>query len=201
MSGRRPGKSTTRQELLDAAREVFADRGVDGATTREIAHRAGVDPAMIAHYFGSKGGLFEAVTALQVDPRDVVAPVLEADPQDAARELLAGLVAVWDAHSAVLAAVLRSATRNKAVAGRMRTFILERAVHPVVSRFSPSPDEVDTRAALLASQIAGLALARYVLRWEPLASADADWIVDHVGPTVQAYLTGPLPAPAEGSLT
>lgn len=200
MSGRRPGKSTTRQELLDAAREVFADRGVDGATTREIAHRAGVDPAMIAHYFGSKGGLFEAVTALQVDPRDVVAPVLEADPQDAARELLAGLVAVWDAHSAVLAAVLRSATRNKAVAGRMRTFILERAVHPVVSRFSPSADEVDTRAALLASQIAGLALARYVLRWEPLASADADWIVAHVGPTVQAYLTGPLPAPTEGPL-
>jgi hypothetical protein len=126
--------------------------------------------------------------------------VLEADPQDAARELLAVLVAVWDAHSAVLTAVLRSATRNKAVAARMRTFILERAVHPVVSRFSPSPDEVDTRAALLASQVAGLALARYVLRWEPLASADADWIVDHVGPTVQAYLTGPLPAPPEGPL-
>lgn len=200
MSGRRPGKSTTRQELLDAAREVFGDRGVDGATTREIAHRAGVDPAMIAHYFGSKGGLFEAVTALQVDPRQVVAPVLDADPQDAARELLAALVAVWDAHSSVLAAVLRSATRNKAVAARMRTFILERAVHPVVTRFSPDPDEIDTRAALLASQIAGLALTRYVLRWEPLASADADWIVDHIGPTVQAYLTGPLPTPPPATL-
>lgn len=198
MSGRRPGKSTTRQELLDAAREVFADRGVDGATTREIAQRAGVDPAMIAHYFGSKGGLFEAVTALQVDPRQVVAPVLEANPEDAARQLLTALLRVWDAHASVLTAVLRSATRNKALAAQMRTFILERAVGPVAARFAPSEEEVDVRAALLASQIAGLVLTRYVLRWEPLASADPDWIVDHIGPTVQTYLTGPLPAPPAG---
>lgn len=194
MSGRRPGKSTTRQELLDAAREVFADRGVDGATTREIAQRAGVDPAMIAHYFGSKGGLFEAVTALQVDPRQVVQPVLDASPEDAARQLLTALLRVWDAHASVLSAVLRSATRNKALAAQMRLFILERAVHPVTARFSSDPDEVDVRAALLASQITGLALTRYVLRWEPLASADPEWIVDHIGPTVQAYLTAPLPA-------
>jgi AcrR family transcriptional regulator len=193
MSGRRPGKSTTRQELLDAAREVFADRGVDGATTREIAQRAGVDPAMIAHYFGSKGGLFDAVTALQVDPRDVVGPVLEASPDDAARELLAALIRVWDAHASVLSAVLRSATRHPSLAARMRMFILERAVRPVAARFSPDADEVETRAALLASQIAGLLLTRYVLRWEPLASADTEWIVDHIGPTIQAYLTGPLP--------
>lgn len=194
MSGRRPGKSTTRQELLDAAREVFADRGVDGATTREIAQRAGVDPAMIAHYFGSKGGLFEAVTALQVDPRQVVQPVLDASPEDAARQLLTALLRVWDAHASVLSAVLRSATRNKALAAQVRSFILERAVHPVTARFSSDPDEVDVRAALLASQITGLALTRYVLRWEPLASADPEWIVDHIGPTVQAYLTAPLPA-------
>lgn len=194
MSGRRPGASTTRQELLDAAREVFADRGVDGATTREIAQRAGVDPAMIAHYFGSKGGLFEAVTALQVDPRQVIAPVLDADPDDAARQLLTALLRVWDAHSSVLVALLRSATRNKVMATRMRTFILERAALPVVSRFSPSPEEVDARAALLASQLAGILLTRYVLRWEPLASADVEWVIDRVGPTVQAYLTGPLPA-------
>lgn len=194
MSGRRPGKSTTRQELLDAAREVFADRGVDGATTREIAQRAGVDPAMIAHYFGSKGGLFEAVTALQVDPRQVVQPVLDASPEDAARQLLTALLRVWDAHASVLSAVLRSATRNKALAAQVRLFILERAVHPVTARFSSDPDEVDVRAALLASQITGLALTRYVLRWEPLASADPEWIVDHIGPTVQAYLTAPLPA-------
>jgi len=194
VSGRRPGKSTTRQELLDAAREVFADRGVDGATTREIAQRAGVDPAMIAHYFGSKGGLFEAVTALQVDPRQVVQPVLDASPEDAARQLLTALLRVWDAHASVLSAVLRSATRNKALAAQVRLFILERAVHPVTARFSSDPDEVDVRAALLASQITGLALTRYVLRWEPLASADPEWIVDHIGPTVQAYLTAPLPA-------
>lgn len=192
MSGRRRGPSNTRQEILDAAREVFADRGVDG-TTREIAQRAGVDPAMIAHYFGSKGGLFEAVTALQVDPADVIAPVLDAGTDDAARELVLALVRTWDAHAAVLTTLVRSAMRSKTLAAQMRTFILERAVGPVVRRFSPD-DEVDTRAALLASQITGLMLTRYVLRWEPVASADAAWVADHIGPTVQAYLTGPLPS-------
>jgi AcrR family transcriptional regulator len=195
VSGRRRGPSTTREESLDAARHVFADRGVDG-TTREIAQRAGVDPAMIAHYFGSKGGLFDAVTALQVDPADVITPVLDADPNDVGRRLLTELLQVWDAHASVLAAVLRSATRNKILAGQARAFILERAVRPVAARFSPDPDEVEARAALLASQIAGLLLTRYVLRWEPLASAEPEWVVQHIGPTVQAYLTGPLPEPA-----
>jgi AcrR family transcriptional regulator len=192
VSGRRPGKSTTRQELLDAARELFAARGTD-ATTREIAERAGVDPAMIAHYFGSKGALFDAVTALSVDPAEVIAPVLDAAPDDAARELLTRLLTAWDAHAHVLTAVLRTAMRSTAMAAQVRGFILERAVRPVVARFSPDPAEVDARAALLASQIAGLLLARYVLRWEPLASADAEWVIRHIGPTVQHYLTGPLP--------
>jgi len=192
MSGRRPGKSTTRQELLDAARAVFAARGVDG-TTREIAHRAGVDPAMIAHYFGSKGGLFEAVTALQVDPGEVVRPVLDVDPEDAARRLLETLLRVWDAHASVLSGLLRSATRNATLAGQLRGFVLDRAIRPVVTRFAPNDDEVETRAALLASQIAGLLLTRYVLHWEPIASAEPDWIVAHIGPTVQGYLTGALP--------
>jgi AcrR family transcriptional regulator len=191
MSGRRRGPSTTRQEILDAAREVFADRGVDG-TTREIAQRAGVDPAMIAHYFGSKGGLFDAVTALQVDPADVIAPVLDSDAADAARHLLGVLLHTWDAHASVLTALLRSATRNKTLAAQVRAFVLERAVRPVVTRFSPD-DRIETRAALLASQITGLLLTRYILQWEPLASADAEWIVDHIAPTVQGYLTGPLP--------
>lgn len=192
MSGRRRGPSTTKQEILDAAREVFAESGVDG-TTREIAQRAGVDPAMIVHYFGSKGGLFDAVTALQVDPADVIAPVLDADAADAARALVTALVRTWDAHAAVLTTLVRSAMRSKTLAAQMRTFILERAVGPVVRRFSPD-DQVETRAALLASQVTGLMLTRYVLRWEPLASADADWVVDHIAPTVQGYLTGPLPA-------
>nr|WP_240978355.1 TetR family transcriptional regulator [Planctomonas sp. JC2975] len=178
---------------MDAAREVFADRGVDGATTREIAQRAGVDPAMIAHYFGSKGGLFDAVTALQLDPRDVIAPVLDVDADEAARQLVSRLLQVWDAHSSVVSALLRSAARNKTMAAQMRSFILDRAVHPVVARFSPDDAEVDTRSALLASQLTGVILTRYVLRWEPLASADPAWVVDHIAPTVQRYLTGPLP--------
>lgn len=191
MSGRRRGPSTTRQELLDAAREVFAESG-DQATTREIAQRAGVDPAMIAHYFGSKGGLFEAVTSLPFDPADIVAGVMESSPQDAASELLLRLITAWDAHSTVIVTVLRSATRNKVLAAQVRSFLLDRAVGPVVARFAPA-DEVETRAALLASQVAGLLLARYVLRWEPLASATPEWVVQHVGPTIQRYLAEPLP--------
>lgn len=191
MSGRRRGPSTTKQEILDAAREVFAESGVDG-TTREIAQRAGVDPAMIAHYFGSKGGLFEAVTALQVDPSEVIAPVLASAPEDAARGLVLTLVRTWDAHASVLSALLRSVTRSKVLAGQMRSFILDRAARPVVTRFSPD-DQIETRAALLVTQITGILMTRYVLRWEPLASAEPEWVADHLAPVVQGFLTGPLP--------
>ena len=196
MSGRRPGTSTTRQDLIDAGRVVFAERGIAGATTRLIAAEAGVDPAMIQHHFGSKDGLFQVVVAFPVDPAKVLAPMFTAPPEEAGRTLLGLMLATWDSEAgAGLLALLRSATQDPVFAEQTREYLLRRAILPIVGRLAPDPrpDLVAERAALVASQVAGLMLARYVLRLEPLASADHDWILERIAPTVQRYLMGPLP--------
>ena len=196
MSGRRPGTSTTRQDLIDAGRVVFAERGIAGATTRLIAAEAGVDPAMIQHHFGSKDGLFQVVVAFPVDPAKVLAPMFTAPPEDAGRTLLGLMLATWDSEAgAGLLALMRSATQDPVFAEQAREYLLHRAILPIVARIAPDPrpDLVAERASLVASQVAGLMLARYVLRLEPLASADHDWILERIAPTVQRYLTGPLP--------
>ena len=197
MSGRRPGTSTTRQDLIDAGRVVFAERGIAGATTRLIAAEAGVDPAMIQHHLGSKDGLFQAVVAFPVDPAKVLAPMFTAPPDEAGRTLLGLMLATWDSVAgAGLLALLRSATQDPVFAEQAREYLLHRAILPIVGRLAPDPrpELVAERASLVASQVAGLMLARYVLRLEPLASADHDWILERIAPTVQRYLTGPLPA-------
>ena len=196
MSGRRPGTSTTRQDLIDAGRVVFAERGIAGATTRLIAAEAGVDPAMIQHHFGSKDGLFQVVVAFPVDPAKVLAPMFTAPPEEAGRTLLGLMLATWDSEAgAGLLALLRSATQDPVFAEQTREYLLRRAILPIVGRLAPDPrpDLVAERASLVASQVAGLMLARYVLRLEPLASADHDWILERIAPTVQRYLMGPLP--------
>ncbi|WP_353827860.1 TetR family transcriptional regulator [Agromyces sp. SYSU T0242] len=200
MSGRRPGRSTTRDELVEAARHEFAERGVDGATTRRIAARAGVDPGMIRHHFGSKAGLWQAVLELPFDPFRLTAPVRQAPPEEVARVLLSTLLGHWEGPlGAGFRAMLRSAVQDPGYADGVRRFLLARAIMPVVRRVAPEsreggadPERLAERASLAASQVIGLIMARYFLRLEPLASADHEWVVDHVAPNVQRYLTGPI---------
>ncbi|WP_395244424.1 TetR family transcriptional regulator [Agromyces sp. MMS24-K17] len=199
-SGRRRGRSTTRDDLVAAARIEFAQHGVDGTTTRRIAARAGVDPAMITHHFGSKDGLWQAVLELPIDPAQVVETLHDVPPERAGRALLAALLHTWDSPmGGPLLAVLRSAVRNPGFAAQARDFVVGRAILPFVRRVAPEPggERAAERAALVASQVGGLMIARYVLRIEPLASADHEWILARVGPTVQGYLTGPLPGGAQ----
>ncbi|WP_394554370.1 TetR family transcriptional regulator [Agromyces sp. MMS24-JH15] len=201
MSGRRRGPSTTRDDLITAARVEFAEHGVRGATTRRIAARAGVDPAMITHHFGSKSGLWQAVLDLPIDPAKLLAPVRSAPPEEAARALLGVLLRAWDSPLGVpLRAVVRSAVADPAYADRAREFVVARAILPTIRRVAPEaqgadpdPARLAERASLAATQIAGLILARYIIRIEPLASADHEWVIDRVAPNVQRYLTGPLP--------
>ncbi|UOE43873.1 TetR family transcriptional regulator [Agromyces larvae] len=196
MIGRRRGASTTREDLIAAARVEFAEHGVDGATTRRIAARAGVDPAMIAHHFGSKDGLWQAVLDLPLDPVKVLEPLREVAPEDAGRALVATLISTWDSPmGGALMAVFRSALRNPGFAAQARDFVVGRAILPFTRRVAPEPDgaRAAERASLVASQVGGLMMARYVLRIEPLASADHEWVIDRIGPAVQHYLTGPLP--------
>ena len=190
--GRRAGGDDTRAQLLAAAREVFAERGFDGATVRSIAERAGVDAAMVNHWFGSKEGLFSASLDFPVDPSQVVPSLLVGDPDGIGERLVTRFLEVWDSAGGggPLAALLRSVAGSEAAARMMREFVDRAIVGRVVEVITP--DRAELRAALVASQLIGLAMTRYVVRLEPLASTPRADVVASVAPTLQRYLTGPL---------
>jgi AcrR family transcriptional regulator len=192
-SGRRPGPSRTRQSILEVARDEFAQRGFDRVTVRQIAGRAGVDPAMIAHHFGSKQQLFLAALEVPFDPADEIAQVVDGSREELAVRLLTRFLHVWDSPlGAGAIAVVRTAVQRDDTAALIRDLALSRAVRPLMATLDGTPEERLWRANLAASQIVGLIFTRYVVRLEPLASASHAQVVASIAPTVQRYLTGPL---------
>lgn len=190
--GRRPGAPDTRADILAAARALFAARGFGGTTIRAVAAEAGVDPALVHHYFGSKADLFVASLALPVDPRAVLAPVADGDVDGAAERLLRTMLAVWDDpdHRLALVATVR-ALLDPSGPRLFADGFLAVVIGPLGRALGI--DHPDRRMALVASQVVGVLLLRYLLEVEPLASMPAESVVATYAPTVQRYLTGPLP--------
>jgi AcrR family transcriptional regulator len=173
---------------VDAARAIFVEQGFDGATVRAIAGRAGVDPAMVNHWFGGKEGLFAAAMQIPVDPVELVDELLAGGVDGLGERIVRRFLSVWDASGGgPLIAIIRSVSSHEPSARMMREFITRvlfgRLAHGL------RLDQPELRAGLCGSQIIGLAMMRYVLRLEPLASADADLVSAAVGPTLQRYLT------------
>lgn len=193
-SGRRPGNQDTKQSILDSARRVFADRGFDKASIRAIAGEAQVDPALVHHYFGTKEKLFLASMNSPIDPAEVI-PAAMAGPSEEAGERLVRLVlGIWDSPAGAAAvALFRSALSNEWTARLMREFVVTQVLRRAVAELGIDEAEAPTRAALVATQIGGLAVVRYVLKVEPVASAPTEQLVAAIGPSVQRYLTGDLP--------
>lgn len=190
--GRRPGASGTQEAILAAAREAFASSGYSGTTIRAVATAAGVDPALVHHYFGTKSDLFVAALELPVDPRVALLPALEAGPDGAGERMLRVFLSVWDdpvARLPLLALVrgVMDPSRQKL----LRDGFLKVVVGPVLTTLGV--DQPERRMPLIVSQILGLILLRYVLEVEPLASMPPDEVVEIFAPTLQRYLTGPLP--------
>jgi AcrR family transcriptional regulator len=190
--GRRPGESGTRAAILEAARAAFAETGYDRATIRGIAAAAGVDPALVLHYFGSKEGLFEAALELPVRPADVFARGAAAGPDQLGATVVRTFLEAWEPpESRVrLQAMLRSAMTNETAMGMIRDLLVREVFGPITQTLGV-PD-AQLRATLVGSQFIGLAIMRFVGRVEPLASASIDELVAAVGPTVQRYLTGEI---------
>jgi len=193
--GRRPGSPDTRAAILDAARALFAAGGLTGTSVRAVAARAGVDPALVHHYFGTKDDLFVAALALRVDPREVLAPVVAEGPDGAGERLLRVFLSVWDDPELQLPlrALARSLT-DPAGKELMRDGFLTVVIGPVGAALGI--DEPERRMPLVASQVLGLILMRYLLEAEPIASMPAEEVVAIYAPTIQRYLTGPLPPEA-----
>jgi AcrR family transcriptional regulator len=189
--GRRPGGADTRAQLLEAARIEFADRGYEGATVRMIADRAGVDPAMVNHWFGGKEALFTASLNLPVDPAVILAEVVPGDPDHLAERIVGQFLRTWDAvGGGPLAAMIQSVASHEDAARMMREFVGKVLVARVVA--TVAPDRQELRGALFGSQLFGLGMTRYVLKLEPVASADHPTVIAAVAPNLQRYLTGKL---------
>ena len=189
--GRPAGNSDTRPVILDAARTCFAERGYDRATIRDIAAAAGVDPALLHHHFGTKHDLFLAAMRLPVDPTDIVRGILAGDPDQLGARVVGTFLTVWDSPAGgVLAGMVRSAVSHEPSSRMLSEFMASSVLAPVVKELGV--DDAKLRVTYVASQLFGLALARYVLRLEPLASAKRDRVVSDIAPTIQRYLTEPF---------
>jgi AcrR family transcriptional regulator len=237
-SGRRGGDSGTREAILAAARSRFGDYGYDGATIRGIAADAGVDAALVHHFFGTKERLFAAAMRLPVNPGDLLtaalAPGAREPGQGLGEHLVRTVLGAWEVTEmrSTFLGLLRSAVTSEQAAGMMREFATEAILSRIAGAVQaaagggaqeagpgghqpgaggpepraggPEPraggpetgpvagPDAQFRAALVASQVLGLALTRYVLELGPLVRADVDELATAIGPTLERYLTGQL---------
>jgi AcrR family transcriptional regulator len=181
----RPRRSAaTRAAILRAARERFAADGYERATIRAIAADAGIDPSMVMRYYGSKERLFAAAADF-----DLRLPEIDRDTPDVGAALVAHFLSRWEGDETLMA-LLRAGVTNPAAAERLRE-IFAGQLAPVAERLAP--DAAATRAGLVASQILGLALTRYVLRLPPVTAMTRDEVVGWLAPAVRWYLLGERP--------
>lgn len=188
--GRRRGAPDTRAEVLRSARVLFAEHGYTATSVRSIAARAGVDSALVHHYFGTKADLFMAVLAVPVDPRRLLEPVVVAGAQSAGAGIVRTLLGVWDDPElrAPFLAVFRSVLEPGGDV-LLRDGFLVAVIRPVLVDLKV--DHVDLRLALVASTVLGLLTARYLLAIEPLASMPDVEVVETYAPVLQRFLTDP----------
>jgi AcrR family transcriptional regulator len=172
VAGRRPGQTQTRDDILAAARNQFGQRGYNGATIRGIAAEAGVNPALVHHFFGTKDQVFVAALNIPVNPA-VMVELITQGPRDQIGERILGLfLGLW-----------------RAPETRQTFLALMRSVASNVGPVSTALDLPPLRLTGAASQAFGLAMARYVLAVEPLASATDDEVIALYGPVFQYYFT------------
>jgi AcrR family transcriptional regulator len=192
-TGRRPGNTDTREAILTAARTAFAERGFDGASIRAIAASAGVDPALVHHYFGTKDQLFITAIELPIDPQKFIPGVATGDPDQIGERIVRTVLGVWDSSTgARAAAMIRSAVQKEWTARLFREFILTQVMRRVGKELGLDPEQTRIRIPLAVSQVLGLVVARYIIQLPPLSTMESEALVQLVGPTIQRYLTGPL---------
>jgi len=201
LAGRRPGRRDTRAEILAAARAAFVEEGYERPSLRSIARRAGVDPALVHHYFKGKADLFAQALKFGRDPREIVVELSQSGGERTGADLVKAFLGLWESRTPgdqgppSFAATAQAVSSSPEAAAGLREYLEDRVWSLTGAHHSPG--EREQRRALVASQLVGLAWARYLLRLEPLASASPDEVARWIGPTLDRYLREPLP-PAEG---
>jgi AcrR family transcriptional regulator len=191
--GRPAGNSNTRDRILDCARDLFARNGINNTSIRAVAAAAGVDSALVHHYFGTKEKLFAAAVHIPIDPMDVIGPLREVPTDELGHRIPSILLPLWDSEIGVaFIATLRSILAGSEV-NLFRTFIQDVIGVEVGARVDDPPGSGIVRIQFVASQLVGIVMARYILQLEPFASLPAQQIADTIAPNLQRYLTGDLP--------
>jgi AcrR family transcriptional regulator len=197
-TGRRPGPSSSRAQITAAAARRFAAAGYDATSLRQVAADAGVDPALVRRFFGGKEELFTEVASALIDPARAVAAIAEGPPEAAGERLLRYFLSLLGdvSRPGPFLGLIRSAVTSEHAAVLLRHFLSERILREVAAAFPSGPPGLG--AALAASQLVGLAVARYAVRLPPLTAADTEQLVSSAAPVLQYYLTGrPISPPEE----
>jgi AcrR family transcriptional regulator len=191
--GRPAGVSDTRDRILASARELFASKGIRNTSIRAVAAAAGVDSALVHHYFGTKEKLFAAAVHIPIDPMDIIGPLREVPVSEIGYRLPSMLLPLWDSDLGTgFIATLRSVLAGSEV-NLFRTFIEDVITVEVGSRVDNPPGSGTIRIQFVASQLVGVVMARYILQLEPFASLPPEQIAQTIAPNLQRYLTGDLP--------
>ena len=172
-SGRRPGNPDTRRQILDSAREIFAGSGFAKASIRKIAAGAGVDPALVHHYFGSKDELFLATVEVQISPRTVVEKLVADGTDGLGIRMIAAIMGVWESPAgASLIAALRTAIGEPGPRRALSQFVTAEIITRLLRSLDYPPAEAELRGSLIISQVLGVIVGRYVLGFGTLATED-----------------------------
>ncbi|WP_159829915.1 TetR/AcrR family transcriptional regulator [Arthrobacter sp. 9AX] len=191
--GRRGGSTASRDRILDTARRLFAEHGFEGTSLRQVARTAGVDPAMVHHFFRGKDELFALSVEIPADPDEVLADVSAARPELRAELIVRAVLRLWESPAQPsLVAFLRGTLGSKAKTALLRELVTRTVISRIMAGVQGPPRDVALRGDLVATQMVGLMMVRYVVRLEPLASAEPEDVVRLVAPNVQRYLTGGL---------
>ncbi len=191
-TGRPPGGTRNREAILAAAAHQFSELGYDRTSLRAIAAEAGVDQALIAHYFGSKHQLFVAAVEFPLDAARFLPEVLAADRAsigERVAQVVLALVEDPDTRRRITG-LIRAASSEPDAARMLRELLMREVIGPIAEALGA--DEPELRVSLVGSQIIGLVMARYVVEVEPFASLPAERVIELIGPTFQRYVTAPL---------
>lgn len=191
--GRPSGNSDTRDRILASARELFARNGIKNTSVRAVAAAAGVDSALVHHYFGTKEKLFAAAVHIRIDPMAIIGPLREVPVDELGHAIPSKLLPLWDSEmGAGLIATVRSVLAGPDV-NLIRSFIQDLIGTQIAPRVDDPPGSGMIRIQFVASQLVGVVLARYILQLEPFASLPAERVAATIAPNLQRYLTGDLP--------
>lgn len=191
--GRRSGGADSRELILAAARRLFSEQGFDGTSLRQVAREAQVDPAMVHHFFKGKDELFALSVELPADPDEILAGVENLDLAQRAEAIVRAVLRLWEGPAQHgLIGFIRGSIGSKAKTALLREMLARTILSRITTGVTGPAEEVKMRGNLIATQMTGLMLVRYVVRLEPLASAPPEDVVQMVAPTLHRYLTGNL---------